>query len=142
MSPKLFRNFYKIFIFNRPLAHKIDMIFEQYIKEFEYDKIPSQYPIADMNYNEVTWGSWGGMNISEMKLYSDITMIYNNRKFLDIMFKVPLNKRISDQHHLDMKKVLNKELYDMHIRVINLKETDFRAFMLNVIFTINSILPF
>ena len=142
MSPKLFRNFYKIFIFNRPLAHKIDKIFEQYINEFEYDKIPSQYPIADMNYNEVTWGSWGGMNISEMKLYSDITMIYNNRKFLDIMFKVPLDKRISDQHHLDMKKVLNKELYDMHIRVINLKETDFRAFMLNVIFTINSILPF
>lgn len=41
-----------------------------------------------------------------------------------------------------MKKYLNKELYDMHIRVVNMKETDFRAFMLNVIFTINSILPF
>ncbi|MBR3149686.1 MAG: hypothetical protein IKF64_05895 [Eubacterium sp.] len=142
MSPKLFRNFYKIFIFNRSLAHKVDKLFEQYINDFEYDKIPSQYPIADMNYNEVTWGSWGGMNISEMKLYSDITIIYNNRKFLDLMFKVPLEKRISDQHHLDMKKVLNKELYDMNIRVVNLKETDFRAFMLNVIFTINSILPF
>ena len=142
LSPKLFRNLYKIFLFNRPLAHKVDKLFAEYIKEFEYDKIPNQYPIADMHYNEVTWGSWGGMNISEMKLYSDITFIYNNRKFLDIMFRVPLEKRISDQHHLDMKKILNKELYDMNIRVVNLKETDFRAFLLNIIFTINSILPF
>ena len=142
LSPKLFRNLYKIFIFNRPLAHEVDKIFAKYIDEFEYSKIPAQYPPADMHYNEVTWGSWGGLNISEMKIYSDITFIYNNRKFLDLMFRVPLEKRISDQHHLDMKKLLNKELYDMNIRVVNMKETDFRAFMLNVIFTVNSFLPF
>ena len=142
LSPKLFRNLYKIFIFNRSLAHTVDKLFDQYIIDYEYDKIPNQYPIADMHFNEVTWGSWGGMNISEMKLYSDITIIYNNRKFLDLMFKVPLEKRISDQNHLDMKKLLNKELYDMNIRVVNMKETDFRAFMLNIIFTINSVLPF
>ncbi len=142
LSPKLFRNLYKIFIFNRPLAHKIDKIFEQYIEKFDYCDIPSQYSPADMHYNEVTWGSWGGLNISEMKIYADIVIIYNNRKFLDLLFRVPLDKRISDQHHLDMKKYLNKELYDMHIRVVNMKETSFRAFMLNIIFTINSILPF
>ena len=142
LSPKLFRNLYKIFIFNRSLAHETDKIFAKYIDDFEYRKIPAQYPPADMHYNEVTWGSWGGMNISEMKIYADITFIYNNRKFLDLMFRVPLEKRISDQHHLDMKKLLNKDLYDMHIRVQNMKETKFRAFMLNVIFTINSFLPF
>ncbi|MDO4467698.1 MAG: asparagine synthase-related protein [Bacillota bacterium] len=142
LSGKLFRNLYKIFIFNRSLAHKIDKLFDKYIQEFEYDKIPSCYPAADMHYNEVTWGSWGGLNITEMKYCFDITFIYNNRKFLDLMFRVPLEKRISDQHHLDLKKVLNKELYDMNIRVVNMKETNFRAFCLNVIFTINSILPF
>ncbi|MBE6769130.1 MAG: hypothetical protein E7548_00045 [Ruminococcaceae bacterium] len=142
LSGKLFRNLYKIFIMNRSLAHKVDKLFDRYIKEFEYEKIPSQYPPADMHYNEVTWGSWGGMNISEMKYYSDITIIYNNRKFLDLLFRVPLEKRISDQHHLDMKKYLNKELYDMNIRVVNKEETRFRANALNVIFTINSFLPF
>lgn len=142
LSPKLFRNLYKIFILNRPLAHKIDKLFASYIKEFEYDKIPSAYPPADMHYNEVTWGSWGGLNISEMKYCFDITFIYNNRVFFDLMFRVPLEKRISDQHHLDMKKYLNPELYDMGIRIVNMKETDFRAFALNIIFTINSILPF
>lgn len=142
LSAKLFRNLYKIFIFDRSLAHKVDQVFAAYIQAFEYDKIPSMYPPADMHYNEVTWGSWGGLNISEMRIYAELTIIYNNRKFLDLLFRVPLDKRISDQHHLDMKKYLNKELYDMHIRVVNMKETDFRAFMLNVIFTINSILPF
>ena len=141
LSPKLYRNLYKIFITNRKLAHKTDKLFAQYIKDFEYDKIPEQYPTADMHYNEVTWGSWGGLNISEMKIYADITMIYNNRKFLDLLFRVPLEYRISDQHHLDMKKILNKKLYDMNIRVVNMKETNTRAFLLNVLFTANSILP-
>lgn len=142
LSPKLFRNLYKIFITNRKLAHKIDKIFAEYINKFEYKSIPSCYPAADMHYNEVTWGSWGGMNISEMKFCFDITIAYNNRQFLDLLFRVPLDKRISDQHHLDMKKYLNPELYDMNIRVVNLKETNFRASALNAIFTINSFLPF
>ena len=142
LSPKLFRNLYKIFILNRSLAHKVDRIFAQYIRDFAYENIPAAYPPADMHYWEVTWGSWGGVNISEMKFCFDITMAYNNRVFLDTLFRVPLEKRISDQHHLDMKKYLNPELYDMHIRVVNMKETDFRAFMLNIIFTLNSVLPF
>lgn len=104
--------------------------------------IPQQYPPADVHYNEVTWGSWGGLNISEMKFYSDITIIYNNRKFLDMMFRIPLIDRISDKHHLAMKKVLNQKLYDMGIRVVNQHETAFRAFCLNAIFTANMILPF
>ena len=141
LSAKLFRNLYKIFLTNRVLAHKVDKVFEQYIKEFEYESIPSSYPIPDMHYNEVTWGSWGGPNISEMKMYSDITFVYNNRKFFDLMFRVPLEKRISDQHHLDMKRVLNRELFDLGIRVVNLKETRVRAFLLNCIFTINCLLP-
>lgn len=142
LSAKLYRNLYKIFIFNRKLAHKIDKVFARYIEEFEYRAIPAAYPPADIHFNEVTWGSWGGLNISEMKIYADLVIIYNNRKFLDLLFKVPLERRISDQHHLDMKKLLNKELYDMNIRVVNVTETDFRAFMLNLIFTINMLLPF
>ena len=142
LSAKLFRNLYKIFLTNRKLAHKVDAIFARYIEEFDYASIPASYPPADMHYNEVTWGSWGGANISEMKMYADITFVYNNRRFFDLMFRVPLDKRISDRHHLDMKRVLNPALADMNIRVVNMKETAFRAFALNVIFTINSILPF
>ena len=140
LSPKLFRNLYKIFLLNRKLAHQVDALFSEYIDDFEYKSIPQQYPPADMHYNEVTWGSWGGLNISEMKFCFDITFIYNNRRFLDLMFKVPLEKRISDEHHLDLKRHLNADLYDMNIRVVNMKETKFRAFVLNAVFAANSFL--
>lgn len=142
LSPKLYRNIYKIFILNRSLAHKTDKVFEKYLNEFEYYSIPKQYTPSDMFEYEVGTGSWCSLNISEMKTYADFVIIYNNRRLLDMLLSVPLEKRISDEHHLDMKKYLNKELYDMGIRVVNMYETDFRAFMLNVIFTINSILPF
>lgn len=141
LSPKLFRNLYKIFLADRKLAHQIDDLFATYIADFEYASIPAQYPPADMHYNEVTWGSWGGLNMSEMKFCFDITFVYNNRRFFDLMFKVPLEKRISDQHHLDMKGYLNRELLEMNSRVVNMKETAFRANALNVIFTANSALP-
>ena len=142
LSAKLFRNLYKIFITNRSLAHKIDKVFEAYIEKYDYRKISKDYLPADLHYNEVTWGSWGGPNISDMKFYTDITFLYNNRVFLDLLLRVPLEKRISDEHHLDMKKYLNKELYDMGIRVVNMKETRTRAHLLNVIFTLNMHLPF
>lgn len=142
LSPKLYRSLYKIFVFNRPLAHKLDKIFAKYIKEFEYDKIPDCYPPTDMQYNEVVMGSWGGLNISEMKFCFDLTFPYNNRKLLDTLFRVPLEKRISDEHHLDMKKYLNKKLYDMNIHVVNMNDTDMRAKLTNIIFKINQILPY
>lgn len=142
LSPKLFRNLYKIFITDRCLAHRVDRLFEEYLNKYEYYSIPEGYLPADMHYNEVSWGSWGGTNISEMKHSFDLTVPYNNRCFLELLFRVPMEKRISDQHHLDMKKALNRELFDMNIRVVNMKETAFRAFMLNIIFTINSWLPF
>lgn len=142
LSAKLFRNLYKIFITNRSLAHKIDKVFEAYIEKYDYRHISKDYLPADLHYNEVTWGSWGGPNISDMKIYTDITFLYNNRIFLNLLLRVPLEKRISDEHHLDMKKYLNKDLYDMGIRVVNMKETAMRARLLNIIFTINMMLPF
>lgn len=142
LSAKLYRNLYKIFVEKRSLAHEIDSVYSRYLKDYEYEKIAIGYDASDVNYIEIAMGSWGSLNISEMQLCFDITSIYNNRIFLDTMFRVPLEDRIVDKHHMDMKKYLNQELYDMNIRVVNMEETDRRAQMLNVIFTANMWLPF
>ena len=76
-----------------------------------------------------------------MKGCFDITIPYNNRKLLDLLLRVPLDKRISDQHHLDMKKLMNQELYDMNIRVVNLNETDRRKKVINMYYIINTHVP-
>lgn len=142
MSPRVFRNIYKIFLGNRSLAHKVDRYFADYMNRFGYYDLPHGVEYADVFYNEITWGNWGGNNINEMRYICPLTFVYNNRKFLAALNTVPLEARISDAHHLDMKKLLNRQLYDMGIRVVNLKETANRARGLNLIFTINNLLPF
>ena len=82
-----------------------------------------------------------GLNIGVMKSCFDITIPYNNRKLLDLLLRVPLKDRITDKHHMDLKKLMNPELFDMNIRVVNLNETDFRKKMAGIYFTVNSILP-
>lgn len=141
LSAKMFRNLYKLFFCNRTLAHEVDSVFEAYIQEFEYEKIPGGYDMSDFFYSEVSLGSWAGPLISEMKLCTDMTVIYNNRMLLDMLLRVPLEMRISDRHHMDLKKLLNRDLFDMNIRVKNMTETDLRAFLLNCIFTANMLLP-
>ena len=142
MSPRVFRNIYKIFLSNRSLAHKVDRYFADYMNRFGYYDLPRGIEYADVFYNEITWGNWGGNAINEMRYICPLTFVYNNRKFLAALNSVPLTDRISDTHHLAMKRELNRELYDMNIRVVNLKETANRARGLNLIFTLNNHLPF
>jgi len=142
LSGKLFRNIYKIFISNRILANKIDRLFEKYIHDYEYTKIPAQYPASDMFYAEIALGSWGGPNVSEMKYYSDITIPCNNRMFFDLLFKIPVKQRIHDEHLLSIKEILNKELYDMNILVVNATKSKTKSKFFNLIFSINQKLPF
>lgn len=141
LSPKLCRNHYKIFLTNRKLAHKIDDIYRNFLVEFEFNKIPDTIPSTDIHFWEVVWGSWGGVNISDMKYYCDITIPYNNRIWLKLMLRTPTNDRIHDNHHKIIKRLLNKELSDMNIHVTNVTETANRARALNMIFNLNRILP-
>lgn len=141
LSPKLFRNLYKIFISNRVLAHKIDKLFTQYIEDFGYKDVEN-IEAAVIFYWEVILGSWGGGNISEMKYIYDITIPYNNRKFIDLALCISKEKRFGDEHHKDMKRIMNKDLYDMNINVKNALHTNYSEGILNFIFTTNMILPF
>lgn len=141
LSAKLFRNLYKIFVSNRSLAHKVDKIFQNFINDFEYDIIPEQFNPSDMFFHECEWGSWGGICISDMKLGFDITIPYNNRKLIDSLLRLPLEVRLNDRHHLDIKKLLNEELFNMNIHVANVNETKTRGRLLNLIFTANMISP-
>lgn len=141
LSAKLCRNHYKIFLTNRKLAHAIDRVYNEFLLDFQYDKIPSFIPSTDIHFHEVTWGSWGGVNISDMKFYCNIDIPYNNRMWLKLMMRTPISDRMNDSHHMEVKKILNKELYDMNIRVVNLVETKNRARALNLIFNLNMILP-
>lgn len=142
LSARNYTSLYKIFFMNRKLVWETDKYFKEYFKNTQLKEHLYNYDESDFFVWEMMHGGKCGLNIGVMKSCFDITIPYNNRKLLDLLLRVPLEYRISDKHHMDLKKVMNKELFDMNIRVVNLNETDTRKKLANVYYTINSILPF
>ncbi len=142
LKPRDYSSLYKIFFANRKLLIQTDKHFEKYIKNTQIKENLRNYDETDFFVWEMMHGGKCGLDIGVMKSCFDITIPYNNRKLLDLLLRVPLNKRISDQHHLDMKKLMNKQLYDMNIRVVNLNETQMRKRFINLYYIINTHIPF
>ncbi len=142
LSARNYTSLYKIFFMNRKLVWDTDKHFKAYFKNTQLKEHLFNYDESDFFVWEMMHGGKCGLDIGIMKSCFDITIPYNNRKLLDLLLRVPLDKRISDQHHMDLKKRMNETLYDMNIRVVNLNETDRRKKMANLYYTINSKLPF
>ena len=142
LTARNYTSLYKIFALNRRLVHETDVLFRQYWRHTKLKEHLFNYDETDFFVWEMMHGGKCGLDIGVMKTCFDITIPYNNRKLLDLLLRVPLEKRLSDQLHLDLKKIMNRELYDMNIRVINLNETSLRKKLANVYFTLNSRLPF
>lgn len=142
LSARNYTSLYKIFFMNRKLVKQTDSYFSEYFVNTDLKNHLFNYDESDFFVWEMMHGGKCGLDIGVMKSCFDITIPYNNRKFLDTLLRVPLSYRISDRHHLDLKRLMNKELYDMNIRVINLNETDKRKKMANIYYTVNSKIPF
>lgn len=142
LSARNYTSLYKIFFMNRRLVWETDKYFKEYFKNTQLKEHLYNYDESDFFVWEMMHGGKCGLNIGVMKSCFDITIPYNNRKLLDLLLRVPLEYRISDKHHMDLKKNMNEELFNMNIRVVNLNETDTRKKIANIYYTINSILPF
>ena len=142
LTARNYTSLYKIFFMNRRLVWETDKHFKDYFANTQIKEHLYNYDESDFFVWEMMHGGKCGQNIGVMKSCFDITIPYNNRKLLDLLLRVPLDKRISDQHHMDLKKQMNQELFDMNIRVVNLNETSRRKKMANIYYTINSKLPF
>ncbi len=142
LRPRNYSALYKLFFLNRPLLWSTDKRFKKYIEETSLHSHLYNYDETDLFVWEMMHGGKCSLNIGVMKSCFDITIPYNNRKLLDLLLRIPLQYRISDKHHLDLKKKMNEELFDMNIRVRNENQGDGRAKILGMIYSINSFLPF
>lgn len=142
LSARNYTSLYKIFFMNRKLVWETDKHFRAYFKNTQLKEHLYNYDESDFFVWELMHGGKCGLNIGVMKSCFDITIPYNNRKLLDLLLRVPLEYRLTDKHHLDLKKLMNKDLYEMNIRVVNLNETSTRKKLANIYYTLNSFLPF
>lgn len=142
LRPRHYTSLYKIFFMNRLLVLKTDKFYKKYIEETKLHENIFNYDDSDFFVWEMMHGGKCGLDIGTMKFCFDITIPYNNRKLLDLLLRVDLKDRIADKHHMDMKKYMNKNLYDMNIRVVNLNETKMRKKLAGLYFKVNSFIPF
>lgn len=142
LSPRDYTSLYKIFAADRRLAKETDRYFEEYLNHTCLKEHLFNYDESDFFVWEMMHGGKCGSDIGVMKSCWDIVIPYNNRKLMDTLLRVPLKMRLEDRHHLSLKKVMNRELYDMNIRVVNLNETDRRKRLINLYYIINTHLPF
>lgn len=145
MTARRLTTMYKVFAFNRKDAVETDKRFQKYIDETELGKTLKKYnyPWTEFFVWEIVFGCWGSLSLTgEHKLTNDITIPYNNRALLDLMLRTPLEKRISDQLNQDIIKTMDKELFDLHVHVINGNETKAREIGEKVYFEIHSRLPY
>ena len=141
LTTRNYTSMYKI-ILNRRLVRETDKAFSEYWQHSQLKEHLYNYDESDLFVWEIMHGGKCGLDIGVMKTCFDITIPYNNRDLLDLLLRAPLEKRLSDQLHIDLKKSLNKDLYDMNIRVVNANETKIRKAFLNAYYIVNSHLPF
>ncbi len=142
LSARNYTSFYKIFLLNRKLVWQTDKHFAHYIKKYKVKESMLGRDESDFIKWEVMLGGKGGLDIGVMRSCFDIDIPYNNRKLMELLLRIPLEHRISDKHHLDIKKKLNEQLYNMNIRVVNENQGENRSKLIGLYWKFNSILPF
>lgn len=134
---------YKVFFWQRRLVRETDRQFQRYLNEYYTQDIFEKISWTDLIFWEYRVSSWNGLVISnEHSLSFDITIPYNNRILLQTLLGTPLEKRMNDQCHKDIQKLMNKKIAESGILVTNLKHTQRRAQFEKLYLSVQTKIPF
>ena len=145
VTPRMLTTMYKVFLFDRKSAKSTDDYFDDYLINTSLKNCLKRfnYPWTEFFVWEIVFGGWGSLSlVGEHFLSNNITIPYNNRAILDFLMRMPLSKRISDELNFDLIKYMDRDLYDLHIHIINGNETKVREFAEKSYYRVHSLLPF
>ena len=131
-SPGYYRCMWKV-ILNLRLIRESNKIFKNYLDCYYNDEILSKLSWLDLFYWEFSWSGGEGVFLTSEHKYSyDITIPYNNRMLLNLMFEIPLEKRIADQIPIDVIKINNRRVIDAQIHIHNIAHTKMWSFIIRM----------
>lgn len=121
------RTLYKI-IFSPSLIRQTDRVFREYLRKYYSEDVLEQVSWPDLYYWEYVWGSGEGLFLTaEHKVAYDITIPFNNRRYLEKMLTVPLDKRIDDCIPRDIIAHQNRAIAECGIAIKDVGYTDSRT---------------
>lgn len=141
LEPRHMSNFYKRNMFNRKVLKYMDSSFAEFINVTNFgDKFSKKYDESDMFYWEHRMSQWASFVNQDFDISHETTVIYNNRKLLDLFLDFELEDRISDAPQSKIVKNLNNKLNKLNIRNENAMNNKTRILIERIFFELNSLL--
>lgn len=139
LTPRNMSNLAKRNFFNRDILRYMDSAYHRFIKTTGFGQFPNGYDESDMFYWENRMPAWGALAIQSFDVSHKTTIIFNNRKLLELFLMFPLEERIMDKPQKTLIKNLNASLFKMNINNNNAMKERKRIFMERAFFELNSI---
>lgn len=142
-TPSYWRTLHKVYFHQISLMKDTDKVFKEYFDKYysngEFEKI---FWLI-YYYWEFSWGGGEGIFLTaEHRVSYEITIPFNNRKYVELMLTVPESKRITDEIPKDLVAHMNHQITDTQIIVKDVAHTNKRALMERVHLEIFSRLRF
>ncbi|RAS79917.1 asparagine synthase-related protein [Priestia endophytica] len=139
LKPRHMSNLYKRNMFNRDTLKYMDEAFQEFIQTTKFGQdFDNRYDESDMFYWEHRMSQWSSLVKQDFDISHDTTIIYNNRKLLDLFMNFGLADRIEDGPQKEIIKQLNSELYNIDISNENAMKNKKRILLEKVFFDVNS----
>lgn len=137
-TPQYWRAMHKVYLSPEIIRHT-DKVFEEYLKKYYSEEIFDRLSWLELYFWEFAWSGGEGVFLtSEHRVSYDITIPFNNRKYIEKMLTVPLEKRIRDDIPKDLITSRNPKIAESGIVIKDVQHTDFRALVVRTYLEIMS----
>lgn len=130
--PSYWRAMHKVYV-SPWLIKETDKVFADYLKRYYSKKTFDQLSWLELYFWEFSWSGGEGIFLtSEHRVSYDITIPFNNRKYLERMLTVPLEKRKTDAIPKDLITYMEPRIAETGIVIKDISHTSFRAFIVRM----------
>lgn len=128
--PSYWRAMHKVYFHQVGLMKDTDKVFKEYFdKYYSHDEFEKLFWIVYYHW-EFSWAGGEGVFLTaEHRVSYEITIPFNNRKYLELMLSVPLEKRKVDAIPQDLIANNNHHITDTQICINDVSHTKARAWI-------------
>ena len=136
------RAMHKVYL-SKYLIENTDKVFENYLKDYYPKETLDNLHWIELYSWEFAWSAGEGCFLtSEHRITYDITIPFNNRKYINSMMTVPLEKRKADQIPIDLVQYMEPRITETNIAIHDISHTKMRSYIVRAYLEIFSRIRF
>lgn len=142
-TPSYWRCMHKVYVNDLRLIKETDKIFADYLDKYYDRDVFERLSWLELYFWEFAWSGGEGVFLtSEHRVSYDITVPFNNRKYIEKMLMVPLEKRKNDCIPNDLITYMEPGIAKTGIVIKDISHTNLRALIIRIYLEVFSKLRF